>query len=268
MKKNIRSLAHIGYLSCHRQVDYGYPRAWTSWQDFWPLHMNKFIYGNKTVWSKGKMYEGKNAFMKNGKDEKCRNEKRRGRKYAHTKKTYERKNVRTKKIYERKNAQTKKYTNEKMHRRKNAQTKNSSDENIPRRKISRRKYARRKNARRKMVLTRWRPVSLVALAAGVSVKIFQKFYHVHQLSVKFIFIFQNHIQMEKMIKTLADYSELPVENFDLPIWPADHEKNIFQARHGHPVVVNEVKCQRSISADYPDLSENIHINTVLCPKLK
>ena len=34
---NIRSLAHIGYLSCHRQVDYGYPRAWTSWQDFWPL---------------------------------------------------------------------------------------------------------------------------------------------------------------------------------------------------------------------------------------
>ena len=58
------------------------------------------------------MYEGKNACTKNGKDEKCRDEKRhgrkmtveicvdeelRGRKYARTKKYTNEKNARTKK---------------------------------------------------------------------------------------------------------------------------------------------------------------------------
>ena len=51
--------------------------------------------------------------------------------------------------------------------------------------------------------------------------------YVHQFLFKFRFIFKNHIQMEKMSKTVADYSELLVKTFDLPIWPADHEKNIF-----------------------------------------
>ena len=41
--------------------------------------------------------------------------------------------------------------------------------------------------------------------------------NVHQFLFKFIFIFKNHIQMEKMTKTVADYSELLVKTFDLPI---------------------------------------------------
>ena len=64
-----------------------------------------------------KIYEGKNAFTKNGKREKCRDETRRGRKI------YDRKNARTKKIYEQKNAQTKECTDEKIVHMKKCETK-------------------------------------------------------------------------------------------------------------------------------------------------
>ena len=46
---------------------------------------------------------------------------------------------------------------------------------------------------------------------------YMKSENVHLFLFKFIFIFQNHIQMEKMTKTVADYSELLVKTFDLPI---------------------------------------------------